>query len=205
MQLRINPWITRVLACGLVLGALGAVSAPAQIVSAGAAFAVVRTASRLIPQIPNSLGNRQLRGDASIGVQEDGAGLISEEISEDANHDVNRRPRIQPIPEQRILEGQTLSFTVDATDPDGDDLSYGLETTEAGMAIDPNGGTVTWTPGPGSTGVYRVTVKATDDRGDLSQTDEEVVTIIVEGSNHRTEVSLPPYSAVRPRCRSTSS
>lgn len=115
---------------------------------------------------------------------EDGVGLVSEEISEDANHNVNRRPQVQPIPEQRVLEGSTLSFAVDATDPDGDDLTYGLETTEAGMAIDPNGGTVSWTPGPGSTGVYQVTVKATDDRGDLSQTDEEEVTILVEGSNH---------------------
>jgi hypothetical protein len=113
---------------------------------------------------------------------EDGIGTILQEIVEDASHVANQRPRIQPIPEQRVLEGQTLSFAVDAVDPDGDVLTYELETTEAGMTIDPNG-IVRWTPGPGTAGVYQATVKATDDRGDLSQTDEEVVTIIVEGSS----------------------
>jgi Putative Ig domain len=200
----------------------------------GAAFSVVPTASRFIPQLQNPFGNRQLlvwgdvlfrtRGcplllaaaDGLIGAQdggalpphdpgildipiedpenlfldlplpvfpEDGVGTILQEIVEDASHIANQRPRIQPIPEQRVLEGQTFSYAVVAEDPDGDSLSYGIETTEAGMTIDPNGGVMSWTPGPGSAGVYQATVKATDDRGDLSQTAEEVVTIIVESPN----------------------
>jgi hypothetical protein len=200
----------------------------------GAAFSVAPTAARFIPQLQNPLGNRQLlvwgdvlfrtRGcplllapaDGLIGAQdggalpphdpgildipiedpenlvldlplplfpEDGAGTILQEVVEDASHVANQRPRIQPIPELRVLEGQTLSYAVDAEDPDGDSLSYGIETTEAGMTIDPNGGTMSWTPGPGSEGTYQATVKATDNRGDLSQTAEEVVTIIVESPN----------------------
>jgi hypothetical protein len=213
----------------------------------GAFFAAFPTAARFIPQLQNPRGNRQFLvwgdilfrtrgcplifaradglsvegmtapgGDASIGVQddgvlpphdpsvldipiedpenvfmemplptfpEDGFGTLLEEIVEDESHTVNHRPSIQPIPEQQTLEGSTLSFAVDATDPDGDGLTYVLADAPAGMAIDPNG-IVTWSPGAGSTGVYQVTVKATDDRGTLSQTDEEKVTVLVEGSNH---------------------
>lgn len=99
-------------------------------------------------------------------------------VSANADHSL----QIQPIPEQRVFEGQVLSFEVDATGPaSGAPLTYAIQGAP-GITIDPNG-IATWTPGTGTTGVYQVQVKVTDHCGGLSHTDEEVVTVIVEDSN----------------------
>jgi Putative Ig domain len=91
----------------------------------------------------------------------------------------NQPPEIEPITNKVVQEYEPLSFAVEASDPDGDDVDYGLVDPPAGMTIDPNG-IVRWTPGSGTTGVYSVTVQATDEQGAL---DEEEVAVVVEGSN----------------------
>ena len=97
----------------------------------------------------------------------------------------NHRPQLEPAPDLDTFEGDTLSFAVPAFDPDGDLLTWALGDAPPGMAVDP-GGIVTWTPAPGQTGVYRVAVQATDEeRGDLAQTDEQVVTVTVSGPANR--------------------
>lgn len=88
----------------------------------------------------------------------------------------NRPPRIEPISSKAVEENQPLSFAVEASDPDGDDVDYGLVDPPAGMTIDPNG-IVSWTPGSGTSGVYTVTVRAIDDHGAI---DEEAVAVVVE-------------------------
>jgi hypothetical protein len=90
----------------------------------------------------------------------------------------NQPPQIEPIPPQYVEENQPLSFAVEAMDPDGDTLSYSLQDAPAGMTIDPNG-MVTWNPGTGASGTYGVTVQVTDNRGALSESDEEVAGVVV--------------------------
>jgi hypothetical protein len=88
----------------------------------------------------------------------------------------NNPPEIEPITNKVVQENEPLSFAVEASDPDGDDVDYGLVDPPAGMTIDPNG-IVYWTPGSGITGVYGVTVQAIDEHGAL---DEEEVTVVVQ-------------------------
>lgn len=88
----------------------------------------------------------------------------------------NQPPEIEPITNQFVEENEPLSFAVEASDPDGDDVDYGLVDPPAGMTIDPNG-VVRWTPGSGTTGFYTVTVRATDEQG---ARDEEGVSVFVE-------------------------
>ncbi|MBI4335901.1 MAG: putative Ig domain-containing protein [Candidatus Omnitrophica bacterium] len=67
----------------------------------------------------------------------------------------NGAPAIERIGEKRVVEGRTLEFTVNATDPDGDPLTY-LAPANAprGSRFDPLTRTFTWTPVVGERGVY---------------------------------------------------
>lgn len=81
--------------------------------------------------------------------------------------EVNLPPTLAAIPDQVVDEGALLVVPLSASDPDlpPQALAFGLEPgAPAGMAIDPEGPAVVWTPaeehGPG---VYQVTVRVTDD------------------------------------------
>jgi Ca2+-binding RTX toxin-like protein len=77
----------------------------------------------------------------------------------------NQPPAINPISALTVDEGQTLSFTVTASDPDGNTpLAFRLAGgAPSGMQIDAASGLLTWTPSeqqaPGS---YSVTVEVSD-------------------------------------------
>jgi Putative Ig domain/Bacterial Ig domain len=121
-----------------------------------------------------------------------GEGVIVNETSTDALGNVNHRPQMDPIPEMLGMEQQPVFFTANAVDMDGDPLTWSLEGAPAGMAID-SFGNVTWTPGPGESGVYRFKVKVSDGRGDLEQIDEEQVTLTIEGLNHAPSFHAPDF------------
>lgn len=78
----------------------------------------------------------------------------------------NRAPTLAEISNASLDEGQTLTFTASATDPDADPVTYGLvPPAPSGTAIDPVTGVFTWTPnelqGPS---IVSVTVSASDDQ-----------------------------------------
>ena len=86
---------------------------------------------------------------------------------------VNRAPTITSTPITIAIMGVTYSYDVDATDPDGDVLTYSLTTKPAGMAINPVTGIISWIPT--AEGSYGVIVEVSD--GGLS--DSQGFTIIV--------------------------
>ncbi|MDA1273734.1 MAG: immunoglobulin domain-containing protein [Verrucomicrobia bacterium] len=76
----------------------------------------------------------------------------------------NSSPNLSAIANQTVDEGKLLTVRAAGTDPEGQSLSYTLESgAPAGMGIDPASGVLTWTPGeeqgPGSSSV---TVRVTD-------------------------------------------
>jgi len=75
--------------------------------------------------------------------------------------EVNRPPLMDPIPHIKVKEGETLTFTVTAQDPDlpPQRLTYTLPAgSPPGSEIDPNTGVFNWTPteaqGPGTYEVF---------------------------------------------------
>jgi subtilase family serine protease len=72
----------------------------------------------------------------------------------------NRAPVIDPIPNRVVVEGQPLSITVTATDPDGDPLIYTVGGFSPGMEF--MGQTLTWTPNYSQAGVYTVLFQVDD-------------------------------------------
>ena len=89
-------------------------------------------------------------------------------------NNVNRSPVIEPIGDKVIQANTRLTFTVSASDPDGDSITGSVDNLPAGAAFADN--TFDWTPTGEQTGTYTVTFTVTD--GDLQ--DAETITITVE-------------------------
>jgi hypothetical protein len=86
-------------------------------------------------------------------------------------------PVLAPIANQTVAEGSTLTLTATATDPDGNALTFSLDTAPSGASIHPTTGVFTWTPldGPASA---TVTVRVTDN-GTPNLSDTKTFTISV--------------------------
>ncbi len=87
---------------------------------------------------------------------------------------VNRPPVFETVPTQEILEGQTLSFIVSATDPDGDVVTLSSQNLPLGASFIAQTGAYSWTPTLAQSGTYVLTFVATD-----SGTPQETQTIDV--------------------------
>jgi len=75
--------------------------------------------------------------------------------------DVNRPPDLT-VDNKSVSEGALLSFTVSATDPDGDALTYAAANLPAGASFSSSSRTFTWTPGTDQEGNYSVLFTAND-------------------------------------------
>jgi hypothetical protein len=105
----------------------------------------------------------------------DGTLTDSEEITITVNH-VNRPPVLSPIGPKTIDEGEPLVFTISATDPNGDALTYSAFNLPDGAIFDPGSGTFSWTPSYDQAGVYpNVRFQVSDG----TFTDYEQITITV--------------------------
>lgn len=94
--------------------------------------------------------------------------------------------------EQAYTDTQPYTYNVNATDPDGDTLTYSLTTKPTGMTINSTTGLINWTPTT-STGDYNVTVKVSD--GELTAT--QSFTITVSLSNHDPIIFSTPDTAAK--------
>ena len=72
----------------------------------------------------------------------------------------NQPPVLSTISDKSISENETLTFSVNATDPEGSTITYSADNLPAGAAF--NGNTFTWTPTYDQAGTYNVTFNASD-------------------------------------------
>jgi uncharacterized protein YjdB len=87
---------------------------------------------------------------------------------------VNQPPTITSTSITTATVNQAYYYNVNATDPDGDTLTYSLTTKPAGMTIKSWNGKINWTPN--ALGDYDVTVKVSD--GDLVDNQSFTITVI---------------------------
>jgi hypothetical protein len=66
----------------------------------------------------------------------------------------NAAPVITAVPTKIVREGERLQFTLNATDADGDTLTYSAENLPDGARLDPASGEFDWTPSYSSAGDY---------------------------------------------------
>ena len=80
---------------------------------------------------------------------------------------INHPPVLAAIGSKTINEGTNLSFTLSATDPDGDSLTYSATGLPNGATFNAATRTFTWTPGNTQAGNYTVSFSVSD--GSLNQ------------------------------------
>lgn len=92
----------------------------------------------------------------------------------------NNPPVLMAIENKIVNEGKNLTFTVNATDADGDSLTYSAANLPEGATFDPNTRVFSWTPGYGQSGTYSVTFIVTDGADFASNTVEIEVRDFIE-------------------------
>ena len=101
---------------------------------------------------------------------------------------VNDPPTIGTDPVTSHTTGTPYVYDVDATDPDGDVLTYSLQaSTAAGQptaVIDANSGAITWNPVAGDAGPHDFTVRVSDGRGGVDVQSFTVEVTVPNGPPH---------------------
>lgn len=96
----------------------------------------------------------------------------------------NHPPTFANIDNPTITEGQQLSLTLNATDPDGDTLTYSTSNNPSGSSL--SGATFTWTPSTTQAGSYTPTFTASDGKGGTAS---QTMTITVTNLNQAPTLS----------------
>ncbi|MEL6824139.1 MAG: putative Ig domain-containing protein, partial [Calditrichota bacterium] len=81
---------------------------------------------------------------------------------------VNRTPTLNPVTDITKNENEAITFQLSATDPDVENantLTYELDNLPEGMVINPNSGSVSWTPTFDQSGNYALTARVNDGSG----------------------------------------
>ncbi|MFH2066635.1 MAG: PKD domain-containing protein [Pseudomonadota bacterium] len=100
----------------------------------------------------------------------------------------NTSPILNPIGPKAINEGEVLEFTVTASDPDNDSLSYSVSSLPSGAAFDVSTQKFTWTPSYFQAGQYTNVKFVVTDNGAPNISASEAITITVHNIN-RTPVA----------------
>ncbi|MCP4371133.1 MAG: hypothetical protein GY797_23915, partial [Deltaproteobacteria bacterium] len=95
----------------------------------------------------------------------------------------NNAPILEPIGDQSVNEEELLEFTVTASDPDGDNLTYSASNLPSGATFDPATRVFTWTPEQELAGTYIDILFTVTDDGDPPLSDSEAITITVNPPN----------------------
>lgn len=94
----------------------------------------------------------------------------------------DRAPVWRALPDRTVAELQRVSFLVEATDADGDVLTYSMVSAPFGASFDPARRAFEWTPTFAQQGVHTVTFRVSD--GNLTTNEDVLVTV--------TNVNRPP-------------
>ncbi|KKH95718.1 hypothetical protein EO95_06330 [Methanosarcina sp. 1.H.T.1A.1] len=92
--------------------------------------------------------------------------------------DNNQAPVINSIPDVTVEAGKSLTFTVSASDADGDSLAYSASGTPSGATFDSKSGFFSWTPAAGQEGTYSVTFEVSD--GKLKDSATAVISVVAQ-------------------------
>jgi aspartyl/asparaginyl beta-hydroxylase (cupin superfamily) len=108
----------------------------------------------------------------------DGTATDSGSITITVNN-VNRAPILAAIGNKSVNEGTTLSFTLSATDADGNALTYSASNLPSGAAFNSSTQTFSWTPTIGQAGDYaNVSFEVSD--GNLEDSEDITITVTSE-------------------------
>jgi Tol biopolymer transport system component len=104
----------------------------------------------------------------------------------------NNPPVLNPIGDKTVSEGQNLSFTVSATDPDNNNLTYSASNLPTGASFDAGTHTFSWTPNYTQAGTYpNVQFVVTDDGTPVASSSESITITVNNVPPQITTTTLP--------------
>jgi VCBS repeat-containing protein len=136
-------------------------------------------ATRIFSWTPTEAQGPDTFSDITFSVSDNHNNADSETISIAVN-EVNQAPILGAIGNKIVQVGQTLSFTVTATDADlpANLLTLSSSAVPTGATFDANTGQFSWTPTAGQTGDTSLTFTVTDN-GTPQLSDSETITLTV--------------------------
>lgn len=91
----------------------------------------------------------------------------------------NRAPALPLIGSQTVAEGTTSAFSLTASDPDGDALTFLPSSLPAWVSyVDDGAGTVTFTLSPTASDIGQVTIRVLVTDGDLDAIEDVLITVV---------------------------
>lgn len=91
----------------------------------------------------------------------------------------NAPPELAAIGDKKVRVGEALKFSLSASDPDGDALSFGASNVPQGAVFDPQTSLFSWTPTAGQEGTYASVRFSVSDAGNPKLWEYEEITITV--------------------------
>lgn len=104
----------------------------------------------------------------------------------------NSSPVIESDPVTTAKEGAVYTYDVEATDPNGDTLTYSLTVSPTGMTINSTTGVISWTPTESQIDENEVVVEVSDGSRSTTQS----FTIIVDETLLTSIVVLPASTSI---------
>ena len=158
-----------IIGAGVVNGVVGVVTTPGATVSGTGTFATVSFTA-------GSQGGTCLLSLSGVIVGDiDGQSVSVTMINGQVA--INQSPVLNSIGDKSIDEGDLIEFSISASDPDGDNLTYSASNLPPGASFDPQTRTFYWTPNYAQAGIHPDVVFQVSD-GSLDDT--EIITIIVD-------------------------
>jgi RHS repeat-associated protein len=108
---------------------------------------------------------------------------------------LNRAPVFTTTPNTEALVGHPYAYSAAASDPDGDALTFSLQSGPAGMSVDPATGKVTWGPQAGDLGNQAVDLRVADGRGGVADQRYTVSAIVAPPNRPPVFTSSPVVNA----------
>ncbi|MBX3423652.1 MAG: VCBS repeat-containing protein [Pirellulaceae bacterium] len=105
----------------------------------------------------------------------------------------NRAPSVNSTAPADAVVGQPYVYMLQGTDPEGDDLTYGLRIAPAGMVIDAVSGVITWTPQSAEIGTVGIVLTASDPQGAVAVQSFQVD---VRAANRAPEIRSNPTLSI---------
>ncbi|MCX6815575.1 MAG: putative Ig domain-containing protein [Candidatus Aenigmarchaeota archaeon] len=108
--------------------------------------------------------------------------------------DVNRPPTMQKIAPKKVKEGETVKFSLSASDPDKDPLNYTVSYLPTNARFNPDTRTFEWKTTYGQAGVYDVIFSVSDPQHHAASA-TATITVTSEGVDPDFEKLYDEYSA----------
>jgi hypothetical protein len=152
---------------GAITGVFGVIVTPGQTVSTAGTLATITMTAATGGVCPLTLSN-VLAGDVT-------GQSVPVDIT-NGSVTINRPPVLSSIGNKTVDEGATLTFTVTASDPDGNPLTYSISNLPSGASFSPSTRTFTWTPDYDQAGTYQDVHFSVSD-GSLNDSEDITITV----------------------------